>query len=139
MAQTVKDVMTSNPQMLDAGSSVQDAARLMNDHDIGDVIVLDGDALCGIVTDRDITVRAVADGKDPKQTKVGEICTKKVTTVAPSDAVDHAIQVMRDHAIRRVPVVEDRKPIGILSLGDIAQERDPSSVLADVSEAPANN
>jgi signal-transduction protein with cAMP-binding, CBS, and nucleotidyltransferase domain len=139
MAQTVKDVMTSNPQMLDAGSSVQDAARLMNDHDIGDVIVLDGDALCGIVTDRDITVRAVADGKDPKQTKVGEICTKDVTTVAPSDAVDHAIQVMRDHAIRRVPVVEDRKPIGILSLGDIAQERDPSSVLADVSEAPANN
>jgi CBS domain-containing protein len=138
MGQTVKDVMTKNPKALEANSSVQDAARVMRDNAIGDVIVMDGNQLC-IVTDRDIAVRAVAEGKDPRATKLGEICSKEVTAVSPTDDVDHAIHVMRDKAIRRVPVVENGKPVGVLSLGDLARDRDPSSVLADISEAPANN
>jgi CBS domain-containing protein len=139
MAQTVKDVMTTNPRTLDAGSSIRDAAQVMREDDIGDVIVLEGNKLCGIVTDRDITVRAVAEGKDPSGTKLGEICSKGVTTVSPSDEVERVIEIMRAQAIRRVPVVEAGKPVGVLSMGDLARDRDPNSLLADVSEAPANN
>jgi CBS domain-containing protein len=139
MAQTVKEVMTTDLKTLDAGSTVQDAAKMMREHDIGDVIVLDGSELCGIVTDRDITVRAVAAGKDPAGTKLADICSKDVTTVAPTDTVDRVSQVMREQAIRRVPVVDGGTPVGVLSLGDLAQDRDPNSVLADVSDAPPSD
>jgi len=138
MPESVREVMTPSPRMLDARATVHDAARAMLDDDIGDVIVCDGDTVCGIVTDRDITVRAVAQGKDPSATKLGDICSKDLTTVAPDASVDDAVRLMREKAIRRVPVVEGGKAIGVVSLGDLAIDLDSHSALADISAAPAN-
>lgn len=138
MPESIRDVMTGAPRALDARATVQEAAQAMFDDDIGDVIVCGGDAICGIVTDRDITVRAVAPGKDPSSTKLGDICSKDLATLAPDDTVDDAVRLMRDKAIRRVPVVEDGKPVGIVSIGDLAIDLDRESALADISKAPAN-
>ena len=135
---SIRDVMTPSPRALDARATAQEAARVMLDDDIGDVIVSDGDAICGIVTDRDITLRAVAHGKDPGATKLGDICSKDLTTLAPGDSVDDAVRLMRDRAIRRIPVVEDGKPVGVVSIGDLAIDLDAESALADISRAPAN-
>ena len=139
MAQTVQDVMTRNPRTLDAGASIQEAARIMRDEDIGDVIVTDGDRVCGIETDRDIVVRAVADGKDPSQCKLRDVASMEPTTISPTDSIDDAIRIMREKAVRRLPVCERGRAVGIVSLGDLAMERDQKSVLADLSAAPPNN
>ena len=139
MAQQISEVMTRDPQTVDGGDSVEDAARIMRDADTGAVIVTDGDSVAGIVTDRDIAVRAVAEGKDPSGTKVSEVASDSPTTLSPDQSVDDAIQAMRDENIRRIPVVEDGKPVGILSIGDVAVERDKDSALADISAAPPNN
>ncbi|HVF11549.1 MAG TPA: CBS domain-containing protein [Actinomycetota bacterium] len=135
MPQTLKDVMTPNPIALSSSSSVFDAARSMKESDIGDVIVLDNDQVCGIVTDRDITLRVVAEGKDPSSTLLGDCCSQNLITLDPNSSVDEAVKLMRDNAIRRLPVVESGKPVGIVSLGDLAIQKDPKSVLADISEA----
>jgi len=138
-ATTVREVMTPSPHMLDARSTLQAAAQMMRDEDIGDVIVIDDDQLCGIVTDRDIAVRAVADGRDPTETRLGHICSRDLVTIAPNDPAEHAVELMRKNAMRRMPVVESGKPVGIVSLGDLALDRDRNSALADISAAPANN
>ena len=139
MAQTVQDVMTPSPRTLDARTSIQEAAQVMRDEDIGDVLVTEAGAIAGIVTDRDISVRAVAEAKAPKETAIGEIASRDLVSVSPADSLDEVIAMMRDKAIRRIPVVDGNRPVGILSLGDLAMARDPQSVLADVSAAPANN
>jgi CBS domain-containing protein len=130
--------MTKQPKVLESDSPVMDAARMMRDSDIGDVIVIEGGSVCGIVTDRDIVVRGIASGKDPATTRLGEICSKDVTTVSSNTPVEEVIRLMRDRAIRRLPVVDGDRPVGVVSLGDLAVERDPSSALADISEAPPN-
>ena len=105
---------------------------------IGDVVVLQDGNMCGIATDRDIVVRAIANGKDPATTPIGEICGKDVTTLSFDTTIDDAVVLMRDKALRRLPVVDDGFPVGIVSLGDLALKRDPRSALADISGAPAN-
>lgn len=139
MAQTVREVMTAKPVALQAGTSLVDAARAMRDRDIGDVVVLNDDRVCGIVTDRDIAVRAVAEARDPSQTVLAEVCSQELVTVSPDDPVEQAVTLMRSRALRRLPVVEDGRPIGIVSLGDLAVERDPGSVLGRISAAEPNN
>jgi CBS domain-containing protein len=129
MARSVGDIMTRNPRTVDAGDSVAEAARQLRDGDFGSVLVL----LEGIVTDRDIAVRAVAEGRDPESTQVSEISSTGVATMEPSQSIEEAVQIMREHDIRRLPVVENGRPVGILSLGDLAVEQDPESVLADIS------
>ena len=136
--QQIRDVMTPNPITLSESENVQTAALAMREADVGDVLVMRGDAVCGILTDRDIAVRFVADGRDPTATFIGEICSADLTEVAPDEPVERAIELMRFNAIRRLPVVEAGTPVGIVSLGDLASVRDPSSVLADISAAPAN-
>lgn len=139
MAETIEEVMTRNPTALSASMTIGDAARTMRERDIGDVIVLDGDsALCGIVTDRDIVVRAVAEDRNPSDVHLGDICSRELTTIEPSASVKDAVKIMREKALRRLPVVENNRPVGIVSLGDLAVERDPGSTLADISAAPAN-
>jgi CBS domain-containing protein len=133
MARSVGDIMTRNPRPVEAGDSVAEAARQMRDGDFGSVLVLDNGRVDGIVTDRDIAVRAVAEGRDPEFTQVSEIYSTGVATVEPSQSIEDAVQTMREHDIRRLPVVENGRPVGILSLGDLAVERDPESVLADIS------
>lgn len=138
MAQRVREIMTGSPVTLSKDASIVEAARLMRDNDIGDVIVTDGGRAEGIVTDRDIVVRGVAEGRDPATVPVEQVVSGRLTAVAPDDPVERAIQVMRDRAIRRVPVVEGGTPVGIVSIGDLAIERDPASALADISEEPPN-
>src|SRR5260370_22017355 len=91
------------------------------------LIVTNHSGLCGIVTDRDVVVRAVAEGKDPKKVKLDEICSHEITAVSPDDPVRDAVKLMRDNAIRRLPVIEGTKPVGILSIGDLALRIDRSS------------
>jgi CBS domain-containing protein len=135
---TIRDIMTSHLATLPTSASVLEAARAMRDSDIGDVIVADDGQICGIITDRDVVVRVTAEGRDPAKTKLAEICSQDLTTVSPTDSIDHAVQLMRRKAIRRLPVVENGRAVGILSIGDLAQERDPTSALSDISAAPSN-
>jgi CBS domain-containing protein len=136
MAQQIRELMTLNPVSMPGTASVQEAARSMRDHDIGDVIVIEHDQVCGIVTDRDIAVRTVAEAQDPAATPLATICSHSLLTVTPTDSVEEAMRLMRLHAVRRLPVVEAGKAVGIVSLGDLAVERDPKSVLGKISDAP---
>lgn len=136
MGQQVKELMTERPVTLDRDASLAEAARLMRDRGIGDVIVVDGEDASGIVTDRDIVIRGVAEGADPETTRLGEVVSPEIVSVAPDDPVERAIQLMREKAVRRLPVLEGGKPVGVLSLGDLAVAREGDSVLADISEEP---
>ena len=139
MAQSIREIMTADPRNLDTGATVQDAAREMRDGDVGDVLLVEDGRLAGLVTDRDIVVRAVAEGRDPARTPVGEIATRDVIALTPDQTVDDAIRIVREQNVRRIPVVQDGRPVGIVSIGDLAIERDPDSALADISSEPANN
>lgn len=134
----VREIMTENPATLSADSTVEDAARLMKERDIGDVIVMKDGELCGILTDRDIVVRALAEHRDISKTPVDQICSHHLVTVSPDADVTAAVQLMRDHAIRRLPVVEEGKPVGIVSIGDLAVEREPQSALGHISASAPN-
>jgi CBS domain-containing protein len=138
MAQSIRDVMSANPITMPVASTVSEAARTMREANIGDIIVLEGDQLYGIVTDRDIVVRTVAEGRDPETATLGDICSREMTTLSPTDIVEDAVRLMRDKAIRRVPVIENGTPIGIVSLGDLAVSQDPHSTLGHISAAPPN-
>jgi CBS domain-containing protein len=138
MPQRIHDVMTANPVSLPGTASVHEAARTMRDQDIGDVIVIENQQVCGIVTDRDIVVRAVAEARDPAATTLADICSHALTTVSPEESVERAVQLMREKAIRRLPVVEGGRAVGMVSLGDLALERDPGSALGEISASPPN-
>jgi CBS domain-containing protein len=135
MARTVEEIMTTNPRTVNVDDTVQDAARVMRDNDIGDAIVVEDGQVTGILTDRDIAVRAVAEGRDADSTKVSDICTTGIEAIEPNASVDDALRMMREHDIRRLPVVKNGRPVGIISLGDLAVEREPDSTLADISAA----
>jgi len=131
--------MTRDPRTVNASDTIVDAARTMNEADIGDVVVVDDGDVQGIVTDRDIVVRAIAEGRDPQSTSVSDVCTTGIDTIEPSASVDDALRKMREADIRRLPVVQDGRPVGIVSLGDLAVEREPDSTLADISAASPDN
>jgi CBS domain-containing protein len=135
MAQTVEQIMTTNPRTVNVDDTVKDAAVVMRDSDIGDVIVVEDGQVTGILTDRDIAVRAVAEGRDADSTSVSDICTSGIEAIEPDASVDDALRKMRDEDIRRLPVVKNGRPVGIISLGDLAVEREPDSTLADISAA----
>ena len=113
------------------------AARLMAEKDIGDVIVIEPgtERVAGIVTDRDIAVRAVAEGRNPDTTTVEEIFSRDLVAAAPADSVRRVIDLMEDLKVRRLPVVEADRAIGIVSLGDLAVETNVGSALAEISAA----
>lgn len=138
MATTVAEVMTSDLVTVDADAPISEAARQMRARNAGNVLVLDGGRLAGIVTDRDITIRAVAENKDPN-TPVREVCSEvALATVTSDTGIEQAVELMRSKAVRRLPVVEGDRPVGVLSIGDLAIERDRNSVLADISVAEPN-
>ena len=138
MAQSIREVMTPNPVTIPAEMSAEDAAGLMRDRDIGDVIVMNQDRVMGIITDRDIVVRVVAERQDPAKIKLSDICSKEFHAVQHTAAVEEAINLMREKAIRRIPVMDDVCPVGIVSVGYLALERDRESALADISAARPN-
>jgi len=110
----------------------------MRDADIGNVIVTDNGHICGIVTDRDITIRGVAEARNIASLTLGDICSRELTTLSPQDSVEDAVRLMREKAIRRLPVVEGGKPIGVVSLGDLAVTQDHRSALGNISAAAPN-
>jgi CBS domain-containing protein len=138
MATKIRQVMVPRPVIVRPDCTVTEAAQLMRDGDIGDVIVQDGPRVAGILTDRDIVIRAVADDRAPADVTVGEICSADLLTVGPEDPIDRAVQLMREGAIRRLPVAEDGRVVGIITLGDLAIERDEDTALADISAAEPN-
>ncbi|MEV1289734.1 CBS domain-containing protein [Micromonospora sp. NPDC049679] len=136
----VADLMTKQVIYLPAETTLEEAARAMRDADIGDVVVTDGPNLAGMVTDRDIVVRAIAERKDPAQTTIGSVATKEIVLIEQNASPADAARLMRSRAVRRVLVCDaDRQLVGIISLGDLAMLMDPDSALSDISEASANN
>jgi CBS domain-containing protein len=112
----------------------------MRDENVGAIVVIDtADRPCGIVTDRDIAVRAVANGHDSATLSLGEICTTELVTLSPKDSVEQAVITMRERAVRRLLVVDSfNRAVGVISLGDLAVERDAWSALGQISAAPPN-
>jgi CBS domain-containing protein len=139
----VRDVMTPNPKCLSNSDSVLEAARIMRDQDTGVVPIVDGNKIIGMITDRDIVVRAIADGKDINNVRVNEIMTKSVRTVKEDMPVNEVLSLMSSAEIRRVPVVNDRNElVGIVSIGDVAsrtnQDGKVGQAVEQISEAPPN-
>jgi len=138
MAEGIRDVMTPDPKSLGPGSNAIEAARLMRDADTGIIPIVEGDKLIGTVTDRDIALRVVAEGKDPETTTVGEIASRDLVTIDPQQDLDEALRLMARHQVRRLPVVEeDGKLVGIVAQKDIAQhatDEQTVDVVEDISK-----
>ena len=135
---TVGEFMTTRLVTMDGDDSLTDAAREMRANAIGDVIVMNGNEVAGIVTDRDIVVRAVAEQADPDSVTLNQILSPDLVTVSPHDDAVAAGDLMRTYAVRRLPVIDDGQLVGVISLGDLAVERDPNSVLATISAKEPN-
>lgn len=138
MPQLVRELMTADPVTLPPDTPVRRAAEVMREQDIGDVLVVDNGRLQGIVTDRDIVTRGVADFDDLSSCSLADVCSDQVLTATPSEPVEAAIARMREAAVRRIPVVDNGNPVGVLSIGDAAIDRDPTSALADISVEEGN-
>jgi CBS domain-containing protein len=140
----IRDVMTTNPACVSAKDSIRDVARIMVREDTGVVPVVDGKKVIGVITDRDIVVRLVAEGRDPSSAKVNEAMTKDVRSVKEDSTVNDALQLMSTAQIRRVAVVNNNNEIvGIVSMKDIATESKDSSKIGKtvekISEGRPNN
>jgi CBS domain-containing protein len=129
MARQVRDVMSPEPLTLPLDAPLTEAARLMRDEQIGGVLITQNGMLCGLLTDRDIVVRAVAEGRDLTGTRLAEICSAGIVTVGPDDDTETALRIMLDRAVRRLPVVEDGRPVGIVSIGDLTSDRGEPAAL----------
>jgi CBS domain-containing protein len=125
MGQIIKDVMTSNPCSIDAKKSVAYAAKMMREEDVGLAPIVEGDKLIGMLTDRDVAIRVVAEGRNPEQVKVADVASKQVVTIDPQQELDEALRVMAKHQVRRLAVLEeDGKLVGVVAQADIAREGD---------------
>jgi signal-transduction protein with cAMP-binding, CBS, and nucleotidyltransferase domain len=133
----VRDLMTPGPIGVDYHQSIGEAARIMRDWGVGTVLVVSDQSLQGLVTDRDLVVRAVAEAKGP-DTAVGPLSSGDLVGVAADADAAEAVQLMREHAVRRLPVIDDGQVAGVVSLGDLVLEEDPGSALAEVSTANPN-
>ena len=137
MGKSVKDAMTSEVKTATPSQSLTDAAKLMKQEDVGSVSVVDGDRLVGVLTDRDIVVRGIADGSDPNAVQVGAIASRDVVTVRSDDDLDEALRLMAQHQVRRLPVVDDGQLVGVVATADVAQEakeKDVGHVVEEISK-----
>jgi CBS domain-containing protein len=133
----IRDLMTSNPVTCESSASVLDAAKQMAQQDVGPIPIVENDQLAGIVTDRDIVVRVVAEGRDPSSTTVGEIASKDLETVSPDEDLDSALRKMASAQVRRLPVVENGRVVGIVAQADVArqgQDQKTGEVVEQVSQ-----
>ena len=135
----VRDVMSAAPVCMPPGESVSAAARAMKLYGTGTVLVLTDGRLSGLVTDRDITVRVLAENRDPRATRIGDICGGELVVLDPDDDLAQAARLVRDRAVRRMPVLRDGTPVGVVSIGDLALEKDATAVLSGVSSAPPSS
>jgi len=141
----VREVMTPDPQCVGADDSIQDAARIMKNADTGVVPVVDGKKIIGMITDRDIVVRLIAEGRNPQETRVNEAMTKSVRKVDEDAQIADVVELMSNAQIRRVPVVNrNDELVGIVSLADLAAGTKVSDgkvgkAVEEISEGPGNN
>jgi CBS domain-containing protein len=120
----IRDLMTENPSSCERGTPVAEAAKVMAREDVGSVPVVEGGKLVGVVTDRDLVVRVLAEGRDPQSTTVGEVASSELVTLSPDDGLDQALQLLARHQVRRLPVVEGERLVGIVAQADIARHAD---------------
>jgi len=139
MARKMRDIMSPAPVCMAPGESVSAAAKAMKQHGIGTVLVLTDGRLSGLVTDRDITVRVLAENRDPLTTRIGDICSSELVGLGPDDDVEQATRLVRERAVRRIPVLQDGTPVGVVSIGDLALDKDARSALSGVSSASPNS
>jgi CBS domain-containing protein len=140
MGKLVRDAMTPDPRTIQQDASVVAAARVMEEADIGSIPVVDTDQiLLGMVTDRDIAIRVVAAGRDPQTTKVGEIASNNVSPAYPDEPLDEALEQMVYRQVRRLPVIEDDRVVGILAQADMVHElkpKDAGKLVDQISHEP---
>ena len=135
MGQSIREIMTANPSTIEPGNSVVDAARIMKQEDAGVVPVTENGRLTGMVTDRDIAIRVVAEGKDPQSTPVREVASTDLVTVDPQQDLDEALRLMAQHQVRRLPVVEeDGRLVGVVAQADVARTGDDAKTGQVVQE-----
>jgi CBS domain-containing protein len=138
VAKTVRDAMTPNARAASPTESLADAAQMMKEEDVGSLPVVDDDGrLIGIVTDRDIVVRAVAERVDPQSVTVGDVASRELVTVEPEQDLDEALTLMAGHRVRRLPVVEDGRLVGMLAQADVAieaKEKNTGEMLEEISQ-----
>lgn len=120
MAESIRDAMTEDPRSIGASAAVVEAARLMREGDIGSLPITDDEKLVGMITDRDITTMVVAEGADPETTSVGDVSSRDPISVEPDEDLEDALQLMARHQVRRLPVVENGRLVGIVAQADIA-------------------
>jgi len=136
MGQSIKEVMTSDVRACEPNASVTEVAKLMAREDVGPIPVVEEGRLVGIVTDRDLVVRVLAEGRDPQSTTVGEIASRDVVTVSPDEDLDRALQLLAQHQVRRLPVVEGDRLVGIVAQADVARtgkDRETGEVVEQIS------
>jgi CBS domain-containing protein len=137
--QQIRDLMTENPSAIDADKPVAYAAKMMRDEDVGLAPIVQGDRLVGTVTDRDIAIRVVAEGRDPESTTVREVASTDLVTIDPEQSLDEALRLMAQHQVRRLPVVEeDGRLVGVLAQADVArqgQDRETGQVVEQISQS----
>jgi CBS domain-containing protein len=133
MTRKVRDIMSAAPVCMAPTESICAAAQAMKLRGIGAVLVVSGGRLEALVTDRDITIGVLAENRDPATTRLGDICTGELIVLRPDDDVQHAARLVRDRAVRRLPVIADGVPVGMVSIGDLALDRDERSALSEIS------
>jgi CBS domain-containing protein len=133
----VREVMNGPAITVDPNTSAAEAARLMRDQDTGDVLIAEDGRVTGIVTDRHLAVRLVAEGLDPNA-PISEVCTAAPISVAADDTLHTAAQLMQEYSIRRLPVRDNDSVVGFISLGDLAQRMDTGETLTDISTSSPN-
>jgi CBS domain-containing protein len=141
MSKLVRDAMTVNPRTVNLNDSVFDAAQIMEAEDVGSIPVVDTDnILVGMITDRDIVLRVVAAGRDPRSTAAGEVATKQVSPAYPDEPLDDALEQMAHRQVRRLPVIEDDRVVGILAQADVVHEvkdKKVGQLIEEISEPRA--
>jgi CBS domain-containing protein len=138
MAKSVRDAMTEDPRSIGESASVVEAARLMRAEHIGSLPITDDEKLVGMITDRDITTRVVAEAADPKMTSVAEVYSRDLISVEPDNDLDEALQLMAQHQVRRLPVVQDGRLVGIVAQADIAlKENEKTGQLVEAISEPS--
>ena len=135
----IRDLMTDNPRTIDAEKPVAYAAKMMRDEDVGLAPIVQGDRLVGTLTDRDIAIRVVAEGRDPESTTVREVASTDLVTIDPEQSLDEALRLMAQRQVRRLPVVEkDGRLVGVLAQADVArhgEDRETGQVVEQISQS----
>jgi CBS domain-containing protein len=139
MGNSVRDAMTEGPRSIGASASVVEAAQLMREAHIGSLPIVDDEQLVGMITDRDITTRVVADAADAKTTLVGDVYSRDLISVEPDEDLEEAVRLMARHQVRRLPVVENGRLVGIVAQADIALKENEKKTgeLVEAISAPS--